>query len=609
MMPGLRDCHCGRVHAGLSRGLRGSHLQTRFAIFTGLARPSSVVPGGGEATLTSFKDPTAVETIGFWRNSEVEAEFGEEAVAEALGRINEPFALLLHEGAFGVGRGGELVVGPAGAVAVAGAYPVAAYVPPCPLGALGDEGFCRDLGIELPYVAGAMANGIGSVEMVLAMARAGMIGFFGSAGLSLPQVEQAIDQIQSELRTPDGGTLPYGSNLIHSPNEPKLEDGVVDLYLRKGVRLVSASAYLRLSAPLVRYRVHGIHRNEQGEIVTPNRVIAKVSRVEVAQRFFSPPPDRYLRPLVEAGTITAEQAELAQQVPVAQDLTAEADSGGHTDNQPFVALLPTMLALRDRIEAERQYQAPLRVGAAGGIGTPAAAAAAFAMGAAYILTGSVNQSCVEAGTSPAVKELLVNTRQSDVAMAPAADMFEMGVKVQVLKRGTMFAMRASKLYEWYRKAASLEEIDPAQRAQLEKDILRAPVEEVWSQTRAFFEERDPAQLKKAEADPKHRMALVFRWYLGRSSNWANAGAPDRSMDYQIWCGPAMGAFNEWVAGTMLEPAENRTVEAVALNLLYGASVLSRTAQLRSQGLARAARAVRIEPRPLTRLKQLLNPGR
>lgn len=305
---------------------------------------------------------------------------------------------------------------------------------------------------------------------------------------------------------------------------------------------------------------------------------------------------------MESGTITAEQAELAGEIPVAQDLTAEADSGGHTDNQPFVALLPTMLALRDRIQAEQGYTAPLRVGAAGGIGTPTAAAAAFAMGAAYILTGSVNQSCVEAGTSPKVRELLVNTRQSDVAMAPAADMFEMGVKVQVLKRGTMFAMRASKLYEIYRSAGSLEEINSAQRAQLEKDILRTSVDEVWNQTRAFAE-RDPAQVTKAEADPKHKMALVFRWYLGQSSNWANVGVPDRSMDYQIWCGPAMGAFNEWVAGSCLDDVENRTVEAVALNLLYGASVLFRVNQLRSQGLGEAVRSVRIEPRPLTRLKQ------
>ena len=68
------------------------------------------------------------------------------------------------------------------------------------------------------------------------------------------------------------------------------------------------------------------------------------------------------------------------------------------------------------------------------------------MGAAYVVTGSVNQACVESGTSPAVRQMLAEAEQADVAMAPAADMFEMGVKVQVLKRGTMFAMRAAKLY-------------------------------------------------------------------------------------------------------------------------------------------------------------------
>jgi NAD(P)H-dependent flavin oxidoreductase YrpB (nitropropane dioxygenase family) len=49
-----------------------------------------------------------------------------------------------------------------------------------------------------------------------------------------------------------------------------------------------------------------------------------------------------------------------------------------------------------------------------------------------------------------VREMLAQAEQADVIMAPAADMFEMGVKLQVLKRGTMFAMRAAKLYELYR---------------------------------------------------------------------------------------------------------------------------------------------------------------
>jgi trans-AT polyketide synthase, acyltransferase and oxidoreductase domains len=84
------------------------------------------------------------------------------------------------------------------------------------------------------------------------------------------------------------------------------------------------------------------------------------------------------------------------------------------------------------------------VGLAGGIATPESAAAAFAMGAAYILTGSINQSCVEAGISQEVKQLLCQVEQADVAMAPAADMFEIGARVQVLKRGTLFALRAEK---------------------------------------------------------------------------------------------------------------------------------------------------------------------
>ena len=67
--------------------------------------------------------------------------------------------------------------------------------------------------------------------------------------------------------------------------------------------------------------------------------------------------------------------------------------------------------------------------------------------------------------------------QADTIMAPAADMFEMGVKVQVLKRGTMFAMRAAKLYELYRTCPSLEEVPAAERTFIEKNLFRAPLEE------------------------------------------------------------------------------------------------------------------------------------
>ena len=226
-----------------------------------------------------------------------------------------------------------------------------------------------------------------------------------------------------------------------------------------------------------------------------------------------------LRALVDSRELTAEAAAWAARNPVAQDVTAEADSGGHTDNRPLVTMLPSFLALRDRCQAEFGYSERLRVGAAGGISTPAAAAAAFAMGAAYVLTGSVNQACREAGTSDAVRAMLAQAQQADVAMAPAADMFEMGVKVQVLKRGTMFAMRAAKLYEAYLAFDGLDAIPAPQRAALERDLFRAPLEAVWERTREFFLKRDPAQVERAERSP----STSWRWSSAGTWAWPRAG--------------------------------------------------------------------------------------
>jgi PfaD family protein len=188
-------------------------------------------------------------------------------------------------------------------------------------------------------------------------------------------------------------------------------------------------------------------------------------------------------------------------------------------------------------------------------------------------------------------------------------MFEMGVKVQVLKRGTLFAMRAAKLYELYRAYPSLDALPAAERAALEKNLFRASLEEIWEQTRAYFMTRNPAQAERAEREPKHKMALVFRWYLGQSSRWANAGEPTRQTDYQVWCGPAMGAFNEWARGSFLEQPCDRRVVTVALNLLYGAAVLTRVQVLRCQGVTVPAALARVPPLELKRLEECLQLSR
>ncbi len=532
---------------------------------------------------------TPLPTLGAWTPGEHLPAFDGAGLVAAASRVREP-AMVVREGStgrIGIGFGGAAQPG------ASGAHPWVGTLPALWPEWLGDRSFQEVHGTRYAYVAGAMANGIATVEMVVAMAQAGMLGFFGSAGLPRARVEEALDRLEREV--PPGA--PWGVNLIHSPHEPDLENGLAALYVARGVRRVSASAYMALTPAIVHYAFAGVRRVD-GQIVRPNHVFAKISRPETAKRFLEPPPRDLLDKLVADGRLTPAEAALAATLPVAEDITVEADSGGHTDNQILTALFPTVASLRDRIARERGYTRPIRVGAAGGLGTPDAVAAAFGLGAAYVLTGSVNQACVESGLCASGREMLAKTALGDVVMAPAADMFEMGVEVQVLKRGTLFAPRAKRLYEVYRSHKGLEDLSPAVRTELETRVLGRPIADIWADTEAFFSERDPRELDKASRDPKHRMALVFRWYLGLSSRWAIAGQPDRRMDYQIWCGPAMAAFNAWTEGTHLADPGARRVVDVALNLLEGACVVTRAQQLRSAGVPMPPAAFRVAPRPL-----------
>lgn len=478
------------------------------------------------------------------------------------------------------------------AAATSGANPLA-RLPGIEPAALGDSSFLEAHRVRLPYVCGEMANGIASVPMVVAMAKAGLLGFFGAAGLPLHEIERAIASLKAEC-----GDASWGSNLIHSPQDPDLEERSVDLYLRENVTRVSASAFMALRPSVVRYAYSGLKTAPDGSIVRRNYVFAKISRVEVARQFLAPAPDNMLAALGEKGLLTPAEIELARRLPVAEDFTVEADSGGHTDNRPLTVLLPAILRLRDEMVAKYGWTRPIRIGAAGGIGTPGAAAAAFAMGAAYVLTGSVNQSAVESALSPGGKKLLAQASATDVMMAPAADMFELGVKVQVLKRATFFAARAQKLYELYSRHEGLEQIPADTMKALEKDVFKQPVAQIWAETERFFKVRMPHEMERAARDPKHRMALVFRWYLHFSSRWAISGDAARQVDYQIWCGPAMGAFNQWVAGSFLEKPEDRTVVEIALNLMQGAAAITRAHQLRSFGVRVPPELFQFAPRGL-----------
>ena len=509
-----------------------------------------------------------------WDGQQSELIFDKNGLQKCLLQFNLPVYAVWENNKIGFTNIGNMVPANGKTSNLAG------WLPPISSSQFGDPSFYSTYGVKAAFYAGGMANAIASEEMIITLAKSGLMGSFGSGGLSMDRLRNAINTIQTAI--PDG---PCMFNLLHNPFEPEIEQQTVEIYLKNQIHVVEAAAYIQLTPAIVQYRASGLSIDSSQNICIENRIIAKVSRKETTLLFLRPAPESILEKLVADGRITREQADLAGQVPLADDITIEADSGGHTDNQPLVSLLPSIIALRNQLQKEYKFTVPVRIGAAGGISTPESALAAYMMGAAYIVTGSINQACVESGASEHTRALLAQAEMADVTMAPSADMFELGARVQVLKKGSFFPMRAQKLFNLYKTYDSINEIPDAVQRELESKIFKRSMDEIWQETTTFFAKHNPEQITKANLNPKKKMALIFRWYLGLSSRWSRDGVVDRKLDYQIWCGPSMGAFNEWVRGTYLEDYRNRYIADVTEQLTSGCVYRSRVQSLKLQGVS------------------------
>jgi trans-AT polyketide synthase/acyltransferase/oxidoreductase domain-containing protein len=114
----------------------------------------------------------------------------------------------------------------------------------------------------------------------------------------------------------------------------------------------------------------------------------------------------------------------------------------------------------------------------------------------------------------------------------------------------------------------LNEIDEKTRVQIQERYFQRSFEEIYKDIRAYY---SPQEVAAAERNPRQMMGYVFRWYFGYTNQLALRGDEKNKVDFQIHCGPAMGAFNQWVKNTRLEDWSNRHVDEIALKIMHEAA--------------------------------------
>lgn len=430
----------------------------------------------------------------------------------------------------------------------------------------GSEQFKKDYNLCYAYMSGSMCRGIASEDLVVRMAKSGFLAIFGSGGMSADLVDSSIKKIKSALAGKDLSEKNtekkiFGVNLSHKPSNSVAEMALVNVFLSNKVRCVEASQFIEITPALVKFRLSGLSVTTSGSVEAQNKIIAKVSRPEMAQEFLRPAPNSIVQQLLLDREITQLQAQLSEKIPMADDLCAQADCGGDTDLGFGCVLLPAVKRIRDRLCREYGYDKLVRVGSAGGIGTPEAVASAFILGSDFVVTGSINQCTVEAGTSVAVKDMLQDMDIQDTEYVPSVDAFEMDRRIQVLSRGVLFPIRARKLYELWNRYGGIEEIDDETRDFIEVAYFK----------NTFSDVVDQASILADKNSARDKMALVFKEYFLRAWEMAVSGNPEEKADFQVHTGPAMGAFNQWVKGSDIENWRNRHVDVIAKRLMVGAA--------------------------------------
>lgn len=268
---------------------------------------------------------------------------------------------------------------------------------------------CDALEIEFPIFAFTHCR-----DVVAAVSKAGGFGVLGAVGFSPEQLEIELDWIDEHV-----GDRPYGVDVVI----PGKYEGMGEQdpsKLAEQLRAMVPAGHIEFARKLL--ADHGVPELPGGEertgqllgwtsaTATPQIEVALAhDRVRLVANALGTPPAEVIEEIAGAGRMVAalcgtpEQARRHRDAGVDLVIAQGTEGGGHTGEVGSLVLWPQVV----------QAAAPTPVLAAGGIGTGAQIAAALALGAQGVWTGSLWLTVEESDMSPEQKQQLLDSGSRD----------------------------------------------------------------------------------------------------------------------------------------------------------------------------------------------------
>jgi NAD(P)H-dependent flavin oxidoreductase YrpB (nitropropane dioxygenase family) len=272
---------------------------------------------------------------------------------------------------------------------------------------------CDQFGIDVPIFAFSHCR-----DVVAAVSRAGGFGVLGAIGFSPEQLEIELHWIDEHV-----GGKPYGVDIV-MPAKSAVPDGV-KLDQESLERMLPEPQKKFVAEILERYQVPqmpaGMPTAAAGLLewaggATRSQVdIALEHPIRLLVNALGPPPkdvvERAHARGIPVAALVGSAKHAVEQVAAGVDLiiASGTEAGGHTGEVGTMVLVP------DVVDAV----APIPVLAAGGIGSGRQVAAALALGAEGVWTGSIWLTVAESDTHPVVIEKLLRAGSRDTVRSRA----------------------------------------------------------------------------------------------------------------------------------------------------------------------------------------------
>jgi NAD(P)H-dependent flavin oxidoreductase YrpB (nitropropane dioxygenase family) len=272
---------------------------------------------------------------------------------------------------------------------------------------------CDRLGIEFPIFAFSHCR-----DVVAAVSRAGGFGVLGAVGYAPAQLAVELDWIDGEV-----GNKPYGVDIVIPQNDAGANESDPERLHEELVRRVPEEYFAYARKILADHGVPELPAGEfhNGMIVRSTSTTARLHAAEalrhdqvrvIANALGAPPPD-LTRHIHDAGRLviglcgSVEHARRHVANGVDVIVAQGAEGGGHTGHIGSIVLWPQVI----------EAVAPIPVLAAGGIGNGAQIAAALAMGAEGVWTGTLWLATDWSEMTDEQKQALINAKSRDAVIS------------------------------------------------------------------------------------------------------------------------------------------------------------------------------------------------